>query len=76
MKRSESMVERELPEPEYLTVTEAARRISLSPKTLANLMSSGKLLYKHGLRKPGGNGRYRIRRPTFKANYVDARGAF
>jgi hypothetical protein len=46
MKRSESMVERELPEPEYLTVTEAARRISLSPKTLANLMSSGKLLYK------------------------------
>jgi hypothetical protein len=64
------------PEPEYLTVAEAARRCSLAPKTIANLISSGKLLYKHGLRRPGGNGRYRIYWPDFKRNWLDARGAF
>ena len=64
------------PEPEYITIKEAARRSSLSPRTLYNLISSGRLTYKHGLRRPGGNGASKIHWPTFKANYLDARGAF
>ena len=41
-----------------------------------NLIALGKLLYKHGVRRPGGSGRYRIHWPSFKANFLDERGAF
>jgi hypothetical protein len=68
--------ESQLPEPDYLTIQEAARRASLAPKTISNLIASGKLLYKHGLRRPGGNGRWRIYWPAFKKEWLDARGAF
>jgi hypothetical protein len=45
-----------LPEAEYVTIDEAARRSSLSPNTIRNLIALGKIQYKHGLRRPGGNG--------------------
>lgn len=65
-----------LPEPEYITIKEAARRASLAPATISNLISLGKIQYKHGLRRPGGNGRYRIYWPAFQKEWLDARGAF
>ena len=62
-------------EPEYITVAEAARRASLAPRRLANLISLGKVTRKHGLRRPPGCS-YRICWPEFKREWLDARGAF